>query len=74
METVITEMIHQRVLDDTLNQRFRRRSLFDTFMHVSFEKIVNYSSFTVFVAAFVLQREINVAEEVVVGAEAKGVE
>lgn len=63
VQNAITEMIHRRVLDETLSSSFNRWSPSDLFMQVLFKKTVKDSGFIMLVTTFVRQRAINAGEE-----------
>lgn len=62
-ENVIKNIIHRRVLDETISQSFKRRSGSDAFMEAFIIGIVKHLGLVVPAAAFVKQRATNRVEE-----------
>lgn len=62
LESVITEMIHRRILDETLNKSINRWPRSENFIQALMEKIVKDPGFIVSIPAIVKHLEINVVK------------
>lgn len=63
LESVVAEMMHRRILNETRNHGFNHWSQLDTFTRALIEKIVNDAGILVPVVAFIKQRMVNAVKE-----------